>query len=525
MLRRTAIASGLGLLCLGILGWLGGCSVETACDTTAYPSASGSVLRVSAACGQEGGNGSSGAPFRTISAALSAATPGTTIVVAEGNYGESLSIPAGVSVVGIGMDKVVVEPFLAKGGILVSGTGATRITGLTVTGATGFGIGVQTAEVALSNVRVTKTNASGADQPGHGISAQGAARLDLQGCQLTNNDGVGLVAQGCGPVSIIDPLFSKNPTGTARGKPGSTVGIIDPLFLPHSVVKDNAGGGVAIIDPLFMTGGQIALQLTATDVQHNGRYGVALYGAGASLARCAIHGTYGQANDSADGLVVAPGLAAATSSAALAVQMDGTSIVTGNGRAGVLVTANATIEIGAEISLNARGGVWAQGAGALVNMSASALVAQNTMVGLAVTAGATLHVDGTRIADTVPRSVVLPAGGTAAVELADGIGIFGQAHGRISGAILSGNKRAGVVARDCATLSNGWPDLVVENTTIGGGQYAVVVNGNYPTAAVDAAENGGTGNNFGGVADKTAHADLPVQDSLCDAASACSPTP
>ena len=525
MLGRNTIASGLGLLGLSLLGWVVGCSVDNPCDSTPYPSASGAVLRVSMSCGQEGGTGSSAAPFRTISAALSAATPGTTVVVAEGNYGESLSIPAGVSVIGLGMDKVRIEPF-AKGGILVTGTGATRISGLTVTGATGFGIGVQTAEVALSGVRIENTPAAGSSKPGHGISAQGAARIDLQGCQLINNAGVGLVAQGSGPVSIIDPLFSKNPMGTARGKPGSTVGIIDPLFLPHSVVKDNAGGGVAIIDPLFMpTGGQIALQLTATDVQHNGRYGVALYGASASFARCAVHGTYGQSNDSADGLVVAPGLAAATSSAALAVQMDGTSIVTGNGRAGVLVTANATVQIGAEISLNARGGVWAQGAGALVSMSASALVAQNSMVGLAVTAGATLHVDGAHIADTKPRSVVLPAGGTAAVELADGIGIFGQAHGRISGAILSGNKRAGVVARDCATLANGWPDLVVENTTIGGGQYAVVVNGNYPTAAVDAAENGGTGNNFAGVADKTAHADLPVQDSLCDAASACSPTP
>jgi len=525
MLRRNAIASAAVFLALAVLGWIGGCSVESPCDNISYPSASGLVYRVAATCGQDSGSGSRSAPFRTIAAALGVASSGSTVVIADGSYEENLNIPAGVAVLGTGMDRVRVEA-AGQPGIVVTGKGATRISGLTVNGAKGFGIRIDTAEVALSGVRVSNTVAGGAQEPGHGIRAIGAARLDLQSCQLMGNAGVGLVALGSGPVSIIDPLFVKNPSGTARGKAGSTAGIIDPLFLPHSIIKDNAGGGVAIIDPLFLpTPGSVALQLTATNVQHNGRYGVGLFGAGAAISRSAVQGTYGAGSDSADGVVVAPGVAASAEPATVAVQVDETSVVTGNGRAGILISANATVQIGAEISLNGRGGVWAQGASASATVASSAWIAGNTMVGVAATAGGTLTVEGARIADTGTRSVVLPGAGGATVELADGIGIFGQAHGRISGATLSGNKRAGILARNCATLTNGWPDLLVEKTSITGSQYGVVVNGAFPQAAIDAAEGSGNDNHFDGLAAKASNVDLPAQDNLCEGGTGCSPTP
>lgn len=512
---------------------LAACTFEEAgtgpCAGVTWPTTSGSVLRVSASCGGPQGDGSTSRPYPSISAALAKAKTGDTVVVAAGTYQESLSVTAGISVVGSGSGSVRLQP-QGKAGILVTGTGATRLEGLTVAGASGFGIGVQTAAVTMQGVRVEKTQAS-ASKPGHGIEAQGAASLALQGCQVVGSAGVGVVAAGSGPVSIIDPLFFKDPQANAK----DVVGIIDPLFTPQSRIDGNQGGGIAIIDPLFVKADAVVppLTLARTDVVGNGKYGVALFGAGATVQHSAIRATKAAAGPSsasgpaakaaADGLVVAPATQGAGQR--VDVQIDEATVVTGHARAGVLVTAEADVQIAGEVSLCGRGGVWAQHAKAVLKVVAGAHLAQNAMVGVAVTAGATLQMDGARVTDTKPLALV-PSGGGASVELADGVGVFGQARGTIKGAILVGNPRAGIIGRDCAANSSGMPDLLVEGTSITGSKYGVVINGSYgANAAASAAPESG-GNDYQDVASKTASDDLPVQDTPCEGnGTDCAPQP
>ena len=515
------------LTAMSALAAAASCGSPEACDGVTFPTASGRVLRVSSQCGTANGTGSATVPFATISAALAAAQTGDTVVVAAGTYTESLDVKAGVNLVGAGATAVRVQPKTGAA-IAIKGTGATKISGIGVYNAVGFGIGIsEGAEVVLQGVRVEKTVAAAqGTHLGYGVAATGAKSVSLQGCQLVGNSAVGLVSSGSGPISIIDPLFLKNPIASARG--AGTVGIIDPLFTPQSQITGNQGGGVAIIDPLFAPTSDAsvaALTVSATDIAANGKYGIALYGASATISRTAIRATKGNQGDAADGLIVAPRQTALANAVALAVNVDETSIITGNGRAGVLATGKCDVVVAAEVSLSGRGGVWAQGDTAKMRITKTAVLAQNAMVGVAVTAGATLELTGARVVDTKVVAYVPPAGGTK-VDLGDGIGVFGKARGSVRDAVLKGNPRAGVIGHDCAANSSGLPDLQVENTSITGSKYGVVIAGKYSQSNASAsAAPKDKGNSYADVANESADEDLAVQESPCDGGKGCPAAP
>ena len=235
------------LTAMSALAAAASCGSPEACDGVTFPTVSGRVLRVSSQCGTANGTGSATVPFATISAALAAAQTGDTVVVAAGTYTESLDAKAGVNLVGAGATAVRIQP-KAGAAIAIKGSGATKISGIGVYNAVGFGIGIsEGAEVVLQGVRVEKTVAAAqGTHLGYGVAATGAKAVSLEGCQLVGNSAVGLVSSGSGPISIIDPLFLKNPIASARGV--GTVGIMDPLFTPQSQITGNQGGGVAIID-------------------------------------------------------------------------------------------------------------------------------------------------------------------------------------------------------------------------------------------------------------------------------------
>lgn len=500
---------------------------DPACEKEKYPSVSGRAVHVSVGCGLDSNDGTFSRPFRSLEAAVKAAKPGDTVVVAAGTYDTGVTVPAGVHVAGVGASTVRLEPGTGPA-MAIEGSGTSRIAGIGVYNAIGFGISVSKgADATLVGVRVEKTQA-GKDvgMQGHGVAANGAKKVTLEGCQLVGNIGVGLVVQASGPVSIIDPLFLKDPTASARGT--GKVGIIDPLFVPKSQVTGNQGGGVAIIDPLFAPASDATapdLTMTATDVSANSKFGVALYGAGASISRSAIRGTKGNQGDAADGLIVTSRQKPSDKDPVLSVKVDAASVLTGNGRAGVLATTGAEVEVAAEVSLSGRGGVWAQGEKAKVRLTKTAVLAQNTMVGVAVTAGATLDVTGARVSDTKVYNYMPPGGGLA-VELADGIGVFGKARGSVKDAVLKGNPRAGVIGRDLAVDGNGLPELKIENTQISGSKYGVVITGKYGQANVagtTAAKD--KGNSYDGVSNESSEEDLTVQESPCEGGKPCGGTP
>ncbi|MBI5609865.1 MAG: right-handed parallel beta-helix repeat-containing protein [Deltaproteobacteria bacterium] len=463
-----------------------------------FASASGSAVYVSAACGSDAGDGSLGAPLRTIGAAVARAQTGTTILVAAGTYSEDIKLPGGVHLIGQGAVRITPN----VGGLAVWGEGQSTLSGLTIRGAKGEGISVQKTAVRLERVIVEETTAS-ASAPGSGVVVEGSPSVELSACQIRNNAGFGVRVHASGPTSIIDPLFHGDPRSA-----GGTGAIIDPLFMPASVIGHNLLGGVAIIDPLFVPNPVTAdLLLHATLVHENGQYGVLLQGASGKLAHSAVAGTL-FAGDVADGVaVLTRGDEQAAPNPTLSI--DKGSLVLGNGRVGVNVATYATATIDGEVSLSGRGGVWGLGYATTITLSKSAALLKNTMVGVAVTNGAHLICDGAHIAGTMPRAV---SAGSKTDSMADGIGIYGAARGVVTGATLADNPRAGLVASKCGTTSDGEPDVSVTGTQITGSKFEVVIqcpfmpNGAMstpkdPSASSDSGEDG---------------KNLIVPDSFCD---------
>ncbi len=455
-LQLLAIAAVFGLSPACDLGGSGAASCPPQ-----FASTTGTVVYVSAACGSDTGDGTLGAPLRSIGAAVARAQTGTTILLAAGNYSEDIKLPGGVHMVGQGA--VRITPNL--GGLTIWGEGQSTLSGLTIRGAKGDGILVQNTAVRLERVTVEQTSAT-ASAPGNGVAVEGSPSVELSACQIRDNAGFGVRVQASGPTSIIDPLFHGDPRSA-----GGTGAIIDPLFMPSSVIGHNLLGGVAIIDPLFAPNPVATdLLLHATLVHDNSQYGVLLQGASGKLAHSAVAGTL-FAGDVADGVSVQTrGDGQSAPNPTLAI--DKGSLVLGSGRVGVNVATYASATIDGEVSLSGRGGVWGLGYQTTITLSKTASFLKNTMVGVAVTNGAHLVCEGAHIAGTMPRAVTA---GSKSDTMADGIGIYGAAHGAISGATLADNPRAGLVASKCGINSEGEPDVSVTGTQITGSKYDVVI--------------------------------------------------
>lgn len=492
-LKLLALAAAFGLSPACDLGG----SSAASCPPQ-FASTSGVAVYVSAACGSDTGDGSQAAPLRTIGAAVARAQTGSTILLAAGTYSEDIKLPGGVHMVGQGAVRITPT----TGGLTVWGEGQSTLSGLTIRGAKGDGIAVQKTAVRLERVTVEETTAT-ASAAGNGVTVEGAPSVELSSCQIRNNAGFGVRVHGSGPTSIIDPLFHGDPRSA-----GGNGAIIDPLFMPSSVIGKNLLGGVAIIDPLFAPNPVAAdLLLHATLVHENGQYGVLLQGASGKLAHSAVAGTL-LAGDVADGVAV-QGRGDGQAAPNPTLSIDKGSLVLGSGRVGVNVATYASATIDGEVSLSGRGGVWGLGYSTTITLSKSASLLKNTMVGVAVTNGAHLICDGAHIAGTLPREV---KAGSKTDTMADGIGIYGAAHGAISGATLADNPRAGLVASKCGTTSDGEPDVTVTGTKITGSKFDVVIQcptmaqgavstPKDPTAANDAGADGGG---------------LVVPDSFCD---------
>ncbi len=117
-------------------------------------SAAPNVLRVG--CGR--------GAYPTISAAVSAATSGQTIIVCRGTYNEDVVVPASLSDVSvIGVGRPVVDAANLFNGFQVLGSG-TKIEGFTVENALGEGILVGYSATAVSHVTISGNTVTHNDQ-------------------------------------------------------------------------------------------------------------------------------------------------------------------------------------------------------------------------------------------------------------------------------------------------------------------------------------------------------------------------
>lgn len=455
------------ILALALSVAAGGCAEDCAPD---FPVTSGSAVYVSAKCGSAAGKGTQQEPYATPTQAAAAAKSGDTIVLGAGTYTVGISIVGGVNVLGGGSGKAIIAPS-GSGGITVVGTGTSTIRGISVTGASGYGISAKDTALNLAEIAITKTKALADGSGGHGVQAQGGTAVSVEKGTISDNAGTGVLTVGVGTVSIVDPAFAPNASNA------DSTSIVDPAFSPQSIIANNDGGGVVIVDPAFSPGQNDApkmpVQISATDIRGNKGFGLAVFGGGATITRSAIRDTKkATAADFADGIV----LAGSDKQKQGALSVDVGSAVTGNGRAGLIAAAAlAKVVIHGEVSANESGGVWVQGAGAVVQLTDKARLRKNGLLGAAATKGGRLELNGTRVEDTQPRKFAEPAGGMPE-DVGDGIGAFNGASLLIKNARFSNNARAGVVASQPKLGGPFGIEVDISGSEFKGGQFGIVVN-------------------------------------------------
>ena len=472
--------STIALVAIAILGCEanGSGGPAAAPDPCGYALGMESALHVSESCGVDGGDGSLASPYKTLADATKAAQAGDTIALAPGAYVGGVELAAGINLVGLLDDHVTISGD-GEHVLKISGKGSTEVRGLTVMGTAKRGIVVDQTAISLGGVHVKGVG-------GTGVHVTGSPTVDLIGSRISASAGVGLIAKGTGKVGIIDPIYLPSPR-VADGK----VGIIDPIYAPGSSIQGNQGGGVAIIDPIYSPAKTDELSVAhllvkATDIDANGGFGIALYGAGAIIERSAIRNTIkGAKGPWADGILVAMGKGKAAQTPD--IHIDESSLVLDNGRTGVLVMGPSKVLVDGEISGNKFCGAWAGNPMSLFHVRAKATLHGNKMVGLTVSKGADLRVDGATISGTTVMMLKNAKG--EVMKVADGIGVYDGARATVKKAHISGNARAAVVIHAAAQKKDadgnglvdarGNPelDVQIEGCTMTGNKHGIVVNG------------------------------------------------
>lgn len=253
-----------------------------------------------------------GSPCATIQYAVSQALAGDTIVLAAGDYPESVTIEKSVTLVGAGSDQTTI-----KGG--VANTPSVTIDG---TGPDG------PPTVTIQDLAVSGNGSS------DGIDVT-AATLALQDCDVSGNDGDGVslapgVGAGAATATISDCSINDNGDDGIEVDGGSTVAV------DHSTIDANGGGGIVVESGTATVG-------TST-LDHNVGAGVVADGTGAvvTVTDSTVSNTQpldGEGNKFGGGVMVFPGGEATIT----------TSTLSGNTGQGVLdaggqvVVKNSTI--------------------------------------------------------------------------------------------------------------------------------------------------------------------------------------
>jgi hypothetical protein len=372
---------------------------------TAWPEApAGAVVHVSA-CGDDGGDGSVDAPFRTLGPALASAAAGATIVLAPGRYEGSLVVDDAVTIAGAGADATHLVAADGEPGIVANADLTLR--GVAVEGATVAGVWLRGAEATLEDCAVRGTRASADGEFGFGVLAVEESALTMTRCALTENAGPGLLVH----------------TGQAT--------------VDAAVVSDNGGAGIRFEQP----GGDVSVR--GSEVRGNVESGIAVFGGRGIILQNRVTGTRPGRGGSADGIVVAAltdehDAVLAEAEARIAEDNE----VEDNARAGILVGGGARgIILQNYVAGNARAGVWLQ-EHAEVQVERNRLE-RNAFVGIAATGGAHGIILQNFVADTRMGE---DQQGLERVTVGDAIGLFDEARAEVSENDLRGSARAALVA-------------------------------------------------------------------------------
>lgn len=229
--------------------------------------------------------------FATIGAAVAAAAPYDTIVVAAGTYKEDITITKPVSLVGAGRANTIIDATGMATGIFINGTASAPNYGVTDVTVTGFTIENADFEGILvanaSNVTIAGNEVTGNDKAlasgscpgipafetnegfdcGEGIHLTGAGHSIISGNVVEKNSGGILLSDDTGPTHdnlIADNVVRDNPfdcgiTLASHG-PATITHVSLPLGVFHNTITGNrssrnglglpgAGAGVGLFAP------------------------------------------------------------------------------------------------------------------------------------------------------------------------------------------------------------------------------------------------------------------------------------
>ena len=209
------------------------------------------VIQVSPSGDDSTGNGSVASPFRSISHAIAAASPGTTIIVEPGTYSTMIALDKSVTVESDSdqidaVSKTVIDAKGQSHGVWIHGVAASGsvVRGFTLKNADDQGILVEdTAHVLVEDNVVTNNALQPADAPrDYRVMAEDKA-IQLEGTSDTEVQNNTVSENKHGGIAVLDsqtnPAVGNDLAGNRVTNNHGDCGIVLASYLPGKGLRDN----------------------------------------------------------------------------------------------------------------------------------------------------------------------------------------------------------------------------------------------------------------------------------------------
>ncbi len=480
-------------------GWLAdrGACVPEACGVGTWGELpmDGSTIHVDIDA-PEGGDGSAEAPLRSIQPALDLAGSrgGALVAVAAGTYAETVvmdSDHAGVHLAGRCRELVTLD---ASGGgadtpgiDIGVGYGEAEVSGLAVVGSSWVGVLATSGRLRLLDLSVEGSGDAGiATYQGSGSAP---SSLEADSCELKGNTGRGVVAFGAGTAVVLVDTTVRETRTDESGAFGYGIQVYGgaTLSCEGCDLTDNSTIGIVASDlDTAVALADTRVQGTLTDGSGDDGYGIQVQdGATLTAGGCSLAG-----NATAGVAALGPGTEVALVNTVIRDTLPDEDGAYGYG---VVIRGGAALSAeGCELDGNTAGGIWAteQGTEAMLTDTRvrDSLTDRNgDGFGIHVQAGAELRAEGCDSTGNTGVGVLVSDPGTAvtlvdtrildtqqggdegfgyAIQVSDGATLTAE------GCELAGNATLGVLAGDPGTvvaLADTWiQDTLAENSEEGG---------------------------------------------------------
>ncbi len=429
---------------------LTGCGEEpqtcTGKSFPAPPSDAGDLLFVDDSCPADLADGTREHPFPRIGDALTRASPGATILVAEESaYQEELVIDKPVRILAgppetAAQDATtVVRPATGPGLVVSPGVTDVLVRGLVIERPKAAGIWIADgARATLDGVRVHAVELDGDGQYGYGILASGGASATLVRTAVDGAPSIGIYVKGA--AASLDRVDVTGVTGHGGLRLEDTTDV------------------VTVHDSMFSDCEEV---------------GVLVAGSDAKLTGVTVTGVLLGKSGGGDGIVVTRRKGADGAYLGHASADIDASLVAYAARVGVLFAGGATGSLsGTTVGFCAPNatfgaGVWLQsGAGGEEGVLLSKnTIHSNTFLGVGLTSGATARiVDNFQISSTAAGLLLV---GDQYFSVGDGLGVFNGARATVESNAISGNERMGAIFDGAAAGTTFHANEVTNNQSFG----------------------------------------------------------